>query len=140
MNKPAEKYQSQFLADLLGEIQPKEQAKTDKRMMLAKQIDKARIAKHWSKKELANRMGKRPSEITKWLSGTHNFTIDTLFDLEQLLDATFVNVEERPKEQVLHFHLSVSSVVRGNKTEELLDANGMLANYAVWPCPNQMTC
>jgi len=83
-------YDSQFLADLLGEIDPKEQAKTDKRMMLAVEIDNARMEKNWSKKELAIKMGKRPSEITKWLSGTHNFTTDTLFNLEKLLDTKFV--------------------------------------------------
>jgi len=31
-----------------------------------------------SKKELAKSLGKRPSEITRWLSGQHNFTIRTL--------------------------------------------------------------
>jgi len=31
-----------------------------------------------SKKELAIRCGVQPSVITKWVSGTHNFTIDSL--------------------------------------------------------------
>lgn len=31
-----------------------------------------------SKKEFADTIGKRPSEVTKWLSGQHNFTIRTL--------------------------------------------------------------
>lgn len=31
-----------------------------------------------SKKQLADAIGKRPSEITRWLSGEHNFTISTL--------------------------------------------------------------
>lgn len=31
-----------------------------------------------SKKQFADALGKKPSEITKWLSGQHNFTIRTL--------------------------------------------------------------
>ena len=31
-----------------------------------------------SKKEFADAIGKRPSEVTKWVSGQHNFTIRTL--------------------------------------------------------------
>lgn len=34
-----------------------------------------------TKKQLADKMGRRPSEITKWLSGDHNFTLDTLTEL-----------------------------------------------------------
>lgn len=31
-----------------------------------------------SKKQLADALGRRPSEITKWLSGQHNFTLRTI--------------------------------------------------------------
>lgn len=31
-----------------------------------------------SKKQFADALGRRPSEITRWLSGQHNFTIATL--------------------------------------------------------------
>lgn len=31
-----------------------------------------------SKKQFADALGRRPSEITKWLSGQHNFTLRTI--------------------------------------------------------------
>ena len=34
-----------------------------------------------SKKQLAEALGKRPSEVTKWLSGQHNFTMATISKL-----------------------------------------------------------
>lgn len=34
--------------------------------------------KEYNKKQFAEALGKRPSEVTKWLSGEHNFTIATL--------------------------------------------------------------
>lgn len=38
-----------------------------------------------SKKEFAERMDAQPSAVTKWLSGKHNFTIETLFKIEEVL-------------------------------------------------------
>jgi transcriptional regulator with XRE-family HTH domain len=56
------------------------------RMQLALRINEAIKAKNWSQKQFAEMMGKRPSEISRWLSGTHNFTTDTLWHIEQVLD------------------------------------------------------
>jgi len=74
-----------ILSDLLGKITPEEQAKTDKKMILATKIANGIKSKGLKKKEFAELMDKVPSEISKWLSGTHNFTIDTLFDIERVL-------------------------------------------------------
>ena len=36
-------------------------------------------------KDLAERLGKNESEISKWMRGSHNFTIDTLVSIENAL-------------------------------------------------------
>lgn len=105
----AEIYHSSMLDELTESITPSESYKTRKRMLLATRIDDAIQAKGWKKKEFALALGKKPSEITKWLSGTHNFTIDTLFDIEELLGIELVSVIDSPKEQVIRFHLEVST-------------------------------
>jgi transcriptional regulator with XRE-family HTH domain len=138
--KPAEKYESDLLSGLLSEITPEEQEKTNKRMILAAKIDKARLKKGWSKKELADRMGKRPSEITKWLSGTHNFTTDTLFDLEYKLESRFFNMGEKPKEQVIHFHLSLSQMVNTDNCTEAVNQIKTPKTYAAWAGNNSGSC
>ena len=93
MKNKAEKYSSKLLANVLDEISPAEQEKIEKRMLLAAKIDDTRIARGLSRKQLAHALEKQPSEITKWLSGTHNFTSDTLFDLERVLKTTFIRVK-----------------------------------------------
>ena len=138
--KPAEKYESDILSALLSEITPEEQEKTNRRMMLAAKLDKARVKKGWSKKELADQMGKRPSEITKWLSGTHNFTIETLFDLEFKLETKFLNVGEKPKEQVLHFALSLSQKVNTENCMEAVVNVKATSSYATWAGSNTGSC
>lgn len=45
-----------------------------------------------SKKQLADAIGKRPSEITRWLSGEHNFTISTLAMLSTFFGKPIVTV------------------------------------------------
>jgi hypothetical protein len=36
-----------------------------------------------------------PSIITKWLSGTHNFTVDTLIELQHALDITLLDLADQ---------------------------------------------
>jgi ribosome-binding protein aMBF1 (putative translation factor) len=45
-----------------------------------------------SKRQLADAIGKRPSEITKWLSGEHNFTIATLAKLSSFFQQPIITV------------------------------------------------
>src|SRR5882762_6516885 len=95
--KRAEEHTSKVLDDLLKEITPQEQQRTENKMQLAAKIDDARLAKGWSQTKFAEEMGKQPSEISKWLSGTHNFTSDTLWDIEAKLGVKLISLrEEKP--------------------------------------------
>ncbi len=111
MKKTAEKYESDLLSELLSEISPQEQEKTNKRMLLAARIDDAMKAKGWKKGDLAIAMNKQPSIITRWLSGTHNFESDTLFDIERVLNIRLVTLDDSPKEQVIRYHVVISEKV-----------------------------
>ena len=48
------------------------------KMRTAARIADAMKAAGLSKSQFARKMGKSPSEITKWLSGQHNFTLRTI--------------------------------------------------------------
>lgn len=94
-SKRAESHTSAALAALLTEITPQEQSRMDKRMLLAVKIDDAIKAKGWSNKRFAEEIGQQPSVISKWLSGTHNFTLDTLSDIEEKLGIELIALTER---------------------------------------------
>lgn len=45
-------------------------------------------------KDLADMLGKKESEISKWMRGTHNFTIDTISTIEKALGQPILQVVE----------------------------------------------
>ncbi len=45
-----------------------------------------------NKRQFAEALGKRPNEITRWLSGEHNFTISTLAMLSTFFGKSIINV------------------------------------------------
>jgi transcriptional regulator with XRE-family HTH domain len=119
--KKAENYSSKLIDDLLNEISPEELERTKEKMMLAARIDEAKKAKGWKNKDLAKALNKRPSEITKWLSGTHNFTADTLFDIGKILNIELINLSNKKPEQVTNYFIFVSQ-----KTDKESDVNVLL--------------
>lgn len=53
--------------------------------------------KGWSQTEFAKAMGKRDSEISKWLGGGHNFTIATIAKIETVLGEDIISVKKYRK-------------------------------------------
>lgn len=88
-----DKKKKNLLNDLLSTISAEEQSKTDKKMILAAKIANAIKARGLKKSEFAEVLGKQPSEISKWLSGTHNFTVETLMDIEQVLSIQLLDTK-----------------------------------------------
>jgi transcriptional regulator with XRE-family HTH domain len=100
--KRARIYDSPLLASLLAEITPEEHEHTVKQMMMSARIEDGIIAKDWSKGEFAKKIGQTPSTISKWLSGSHNFTLDTLTDIQRVLGIQLLCVEEvKPVEKLV---------------------------------------
>ncbi len=120
MNKKADQYTSDILSEIFAEITPKEQKRTDTRMLLAAKIKDGMNAKGWRNKQLAEALEQNPSVITKWLSGTHNFTSDTLSDIEDALGIKLLAVDEKKESQVVHYHVHISSMVVNTKLDKCI--------------------
>lgn len=76
----------------------------DRRKNIARQIRQAMNEAGINNVQLAERMGKTPSHVTKWLSGKHNFTSDTLAELSIVLGANITGVEKEyiPDDNSIH--------------------------------------
>jgi len=110
-NKPARKHSSAIINQLLAETSDIEKAQINNRMVLAARLGDLVAAKGWSKSEFAAKVGKSPSEITKWLSGTQNFTIDTLTEISLAFNISIGELFVDPQPQIIdHIHLLVEPI------------------------------
>jgi transcriptional regulator with XRE-family HTH domain len=115
MSKKANKTSS-ILDDILNETTEKEVGLIEYRMLLAEKIDKALKVKGWRKKDLAEAIGKSRSTVTQWLSGTHNFTSDTLWEIGEVLGVKLLNIQEPERaEQKVVYQINLSSEAEPEK-------------------------
>lgn len=107
-NKP-KNYNSPILDSLIATISNEELERTENKMRLAVKIADAIEATGLKKSEFAKKINKNNSEISKWLSGTHNFTTDTLLLLQKELGIKLVNSELEEKIAIENVHIEVES-------------------------------
>lgn len=88
MNK---EYAKGVLGHILSNMSEESLAKTRNRMLIASKIGIAMKSKGLTQKEFAAIMGKTESEISDWLSGDRNFTIDTLTSIEIALKVNLLD-------------------------------------------------
>lgn len=77
---------------MLGPIPANIQTEVDLSFEISDRIDNLMRQRGLSKKQFADALGRRPSEITKWLSGQHNFTIATLAMLSSFFGQPIITV------------------------------------------------
>lgn len=81
---------SAVLSKTMASITEEDIRHTRDRMLIAIRIADALEAKKLSQKRFAELMGKSESEISEWLSGNRNFTIDTLSDIGNCLGINLI--------------------------------------------------
>lgn len=82
--------------DIMVSADPVKVKRIETRMLVAQMLHDYLCKREISQQSLAGKMGKQPSEVSKWLSGDHNFTIDTLSDIGYYLDMDFFVRRETP--------------------------------------------
>jgi len=80
------------LEEIVGPIPDVVKMEVDLSFEISDRIDKLMRQRGLTKKQFADALGRRPSEITKWLSGQHNFTIATLAMLSSFFGQPIVSV------------------------------------------------
>jgi transcriptional regulator with XRE-family HTH domain len=115
MNKkqtPAKKHSSALISGLLNELTTAEKLQVSTKMQVAARLHDLITAAGLSKGAFAEKVNKNPSEITKWLSGTHNFTIDILCEIALALNVPVAELFAFEQTQVINkVQIVVSSKV-----------------------------
>lgn len=75
---------------LSAKIQPENRIFIQKNLEISEQISTLLRSKGWSQKDLALRLGKSESEVSKLLSGLHNLTLKSIVKLEVQLGSDII--------------------------------------------------
>ena len=86
---------SKFFQQVLDEMPEDVKIFSDKYEEITMRIYLLMKEKGMSQKALAEHLGKKPSEVSKWLHGGHNLTLKTIAKIEAVLNADIINVPKR---------------------------------------------
>lgn len=82
-----------LLEELTARIPADESKRLDYSFHIADRICELLKERGISQRQLARLTGKRPSEISRWVSGQHNFTLATLAKLSVALQHDFIQIQ-----------------------------------------------
>lgn len=80
--------------EMLASTSPAIQQEVSLEFAISNRIYELMTERGISKLQLARALGKRPSEVTKWLSGQHNFTIRTIALLSSFFGETLISISK----------------------------------------------
>ncbi len=84
--------QNKLFRDSLAAIPEEQKAEFELSFGIAERMDEILKEKNISQRELARRLGKRESEVSRWLTGRHNFTTSTIAKIETALGSPLVQI------------------------------------------------
>lgn len=84
--------QNELFRQCLAAIPDDQKAAFELSFAIAERIAKRLKAQGMTQKELARRLHKRESEVSKWLTGRHNFTVQTIAKIESALGCKLIRV------------------------------------------------
>ncbi len=82
---------------MLARVPAETSRRHDMLVDIGDRIDEILRRKGWSRTDFAKAMGKKDSEISKWMGGGHNFTIATIAKIEAVPEEDTLNVKRYRK-------------------------------------------
>lgn len=101
-----------FFKKLIDKIPLETQIFVDKNEEISMRVYELLENKNMSQKDLADCLGKRPSEVSKWLNDGHNITLKTIAKIEAALGEDIINI---PLKESFSF-VDDNSDIRGKST------------------------
>lgn len=81
----------------------------EKNMAIANKIYEMLQKRGLKPADLARLLNKKPSEISKWLTGTHTFTTKTITKIETVLGEDIIHIE--PQKEYVYFKVAVNNEI-----------------------------
>ena len=91
---------NKIMDEIRSTISPEVKMQMEMSVAIANRIYEILEAKGMSQKDLAQRLGKTETEVSRWLSGMHNLTLATICKISSALGEDVVKVAEYETEPV----------------------------------------
>ena len=92
---------NKIMDEIRSTISPEMRMQMEMSVAIANRIYEILEAKGMTQKELAKRLGKTETEVSRWLSGTHNLTLSTVCKISSALGEEIVTVPKKEMEPEL---------------------------------------
>ncbi|MBQ6253212.1 MAG: helix-turn-helix transcriptional regulator [Bacteroidales bacterium] len=89
----AKKYIDPLFEELLNNVPREKRREAELSYGIARRIHEVLLRKGWTKADLARATGKRASIVSRWMSGTHNFTMQTISEIETALGDDILSIK-----------------------------------------------
>ena len=83
---------SKIIEERRRQVSPEVRERVSLSFQIVDRIHEILVERSLRQKDLALMLGKSEAEISKWMRGTHNFTIDTVVAIEEALQAPILQV------------------------------------------------
>lgn len=83
---------SKIIEERRRQVSPEVRERVSLSFQIVDRIHEILVERSLRQKDLALMLGKSEAEISKWMRGTHNFTIDTIVSIEEALNAPVLQV------------------------------------------------
>ena len=126
--------------ECLGNVSKDISIEIDLSFDIANRIDNLLTERGVSQKEFAELMGKRESEISKWLKGTHNFTLRTLAKISAVLDSPIIQVAAKQPNVYEQRNYSINLLLHtpDKSYSYIRTTDNYTGNYKIYPQPITM--
>ena len=92
---------NRIMDEIRSTISPEMKLQMEMSVAIANRIYEILESKGMTQKELAQRLGKTETEVSRWLSGTHNMTLFTVCKISTALGEEIVTVPKKELEPEL---------------------------------------
>ena len=86
---------NRILDEIRSTISPEMKMQMEMSVGIANRIYEILEAKGMTQKDLAKRLGKTETEVSRWLSGTHNLTLSTICKISAALGEDIVTIPKK---------------------------------------------
>ena len=87
-------YIDPLFQEMLNQVPKERRRESELSYGIARRIHEVLQRKGWSQADLARATGKREAVVSRWMSGTHNFTIQTLSEIETALGEDILSIKQ----------------------------------------------